>query len=282
MGVLIDLHTHSSVSDGTESPAEVMVSAHAAGLDVVALTDHDSTAGWSAAADEAVRLGLAFVPGEEISCVAGRVSVHLLSYLHDPQDGALGQARARARACRAERARRMVELIGVDYALTWDDVQAQAAAGATLGRPHIADALVARGHVASRAEAFADILGAGSRYYVRYWAPDAVDAVHLVRQAGGVPVFAHPLARGRGPAVGEGLIEAMIGAGLAGLEVDHRDHTAAARRRLREIAAAHDLIVTGSSDYHGAGKPNRLGENTTAPRELERIEAQGRGRVVRP
>ncbi|HZI97740.1 MAG TPA: PHP domain-containing protein [Actinomycetales bacterium] len=278
----IDLHTHSTVSDGTQPPAEVVAAAVEAGLDVVALTDHDSAAGWGEAAGAARRLGITLVPGAEISCQWRGVSVHLLSYLHDPEHpGLLGEL-TRARSSRERRAERMVELIDADYALTWDDVAALAAPGATLGRPHIADALVARGHVATRDEAFTSILATGSPYFVGHYAPDPVVAVELVRAAGGVPVFAHPKASRRGYTVGDHVIEAMVAAGLAGLEVDHRDHSEPDRARLREIAASHDLIVTGSSDYHGTGKQNRLGENGTSPADLERIEAEGKGHVIRP
>lgn len=278
----IDLHTHSVASDGTQAPADVIASAVEAGLDVVALTDHDTTSGWPEAADAARRLGIAFVPGMEISCSWRRISVHLLSYLHDPEHEGLQAEIEHARTSREHRAERMVELIGEDYPLTWDDVTAQASQGATLGRPHIADALVARGHVATRDDAFATILASGSGYYVGHYAPDPVDAVRLVRQAGGVPVFAHPRASVRGRTVGDDVIEAMVDAGLAGLEVDHRDHLPADRARLREIAASYDLLVTGSSDYHGAGKQNLLGENTTDLAALERIEAEGTTPAVRP
>ena len=280
--MLIDLHTHSTASDGTQPPAEVVASARAAGLDVLALTDHDTTAGWDDAARAAVRLGVALVRGCEVSCAHRGISVHLLSYLHDPASPALLAEMDKARDSRLLRARRMVERIAVDYPLDWADVQAMAGVGATLGRPHIADALVARGHVPDRDAAFASILRSGSPYFVSHYAPDPATAVRLVREAGGVPVFAHPMACARGRVVGEDVIEEMIDAGLAGLEVDHRDHDEAARRRLRQIARAHGLLVTGSSDYHGAGKQNQLGENTTDPKTLERIEAQGFLDVVRP
>lgn len=280
--MLIDLHTHSVASDGTQQPADVIASAVEAGLDVVALTDHDTTSGWAEAADAARRLGMVFVPGTEVSCSWRGISVHLLSYLHDPENAGLLGEIEHARASREHRAERMVELIARDYPLTWDDVTAQASEGATLGRPHIADALVARGHVASRDAAFETILASGSGYYVGHYAPDPVDAVRLVRAAGGVPVFAHPRASARGRTVGDDVIEAMVDAGLAGLEVDHRDHLPEDRARLREIAASHDLLVTGSSDYHGTGKQNLLGENTTGPAAFERIEAEGTAPVVRP
>jgi predicted metal-dependent phosphoesterase TrpH len=280
--VRIDLHTHSVASDGTQAPAEVVASAVAAGLDVVALTDHDTTAGWVEAAGAARRLGIVLVPGMEISCSWRGISVHLLSYLHDPVHPGLRAETEHARSSRGHRAERMVELIDQDYPLTWDDVAAQASEDATLGRPHIADALVARGHVRTRDEAFATILASGSGYYVGHYAPDPVDAVRLVCAAGGVPVFAHPRASARGRTVGNDVIEAMVEAGLVGLEVDHRDHRPEDRTRLRQIADSHGLLVTGSSDYHGAGKQNLLGENVTAPAALERIEAEGTGSVVRP
>lgn len=281
MLVRIDLHTHSRVSDGTQSPAEVVAEARRAGLDVLALTDHDTTAGWAEAARAAPTVGLALVRGTEISCTAGGTSVHLLSYLHDPADAALAEVLAESRSSRDGRARAMVERLAEDYHLTWAEVVAQAGAGATIGRPHIADVLVARGYAADRSEAFATMLAPSGRYYVRYHAPDVVDAVELVLAAGGVPVFAHPRASTRGRVVGEDVIRELAAAGLAGLEVDHRDHTEADKARLRALAGELGLLVTGASDYHGAGKPNRLGEHTTAPAVFEQIAERGRLEVVR-
>jgi predicted metal-dependent phosphoesterase TrpH len=278
--VLIDLHTHSAVSDGTQTPEQLVVAAARAGLDVVALTDHDSTGGWQEAARAATVHGVALVRGTEISCALDGVSVHLLSYLQDPEHPGLRAEIARTRDSRERRAERMVELIGQDVPLTWDDVLAQVADGATIGRPHIADALVANGLAANRSAAFAGILSSRSHYYVRHHAPTPVDAVRLVRAAGGVPVMAHPLAHQRGRVVGDDVIGEMVDAGLAGLEVDHRDNDDDARAHLRELAAHWDLLVTGSSDYHGAGKPNLLGENTTRPEVLARIEAQALERGV--
>ncbi|GIJ00369.1 metal-dependent phosphoesterase [Sediminihabitans luteus] len=277
----IDLHTHSSASDGTDAPGTVVADAAAAGLDVVALTDHDTTAGWDEAARAAQRVGVALVRGTEVSARAGGVSVHVLSYLQDPTHPVLLGELAQARESRRSRARRMVELVAQDYPITWDDLLAQTVEGTTIGRPHIADALVAAGHVSDRSAAFATILRAGSPYYVAHYAPDAVAAVRAVVAAGGVPVFAHPGATVRGRVVDDATIEAMVEAGLAGLEADHRDHTPEQRDRLRDTARALGLFVTGSSDYHGAGKPNRLGENTTDRAVLEEIEARGFTDVVR-
>ena len=273
--MLIDLHTHSTASDGTESPADLIASAAAAGVDVLAITDHDTAAGWPEAAAAAARHGVALVRGAELSCTAGGISVHLLGYLFDPEAPALVAESVAARVSRERRARRMVERLSEDYALDWEDVAHQSRGGATIGRPHIADALVARGHVETRDEAFATILRTGSRYFVSHYATDALDAVRLLRAAGGVPVFAHPAASQRGWIVSEATIEQMADAGLLGLEVDHRDHDETARRRLRELAAALGLFVTGSSDYHGTGKLNRLAENTTSPETLATLEAVG-------
>ncbi|MGX5718058.1 PHP domain-containing protein [Arthrobacter sp. MAHUQ-56] len=280
----IDLHAHSNVSDGTETPAGVMASAARAGLDVVALTDHDSTAGWEEAAAAAVECGVALVPGMEVSCRTDEgISVHLLSYLHDPAHPGLLEEITKAKDSRLTRAERMVTILAEDYPLTWDDVIHHVAPGATLGRPHIADALVAAGVVEDRSEAFASILTSRSRYFIPHYAPDPATAVELVRAAGGVPVFAHPVASARGRIVGERTYREMIDAGLAGLEIDHRDNPEEGRGFLRRLAARHDLLVTGSSDYHGTGKPNLLGENLTSPEVLARIEALGTGStVIRP
>lgn len=274
----IDLHAHSHVSDGTESPAELVAAAAAAGLDVVALTDHDQTAGWASASATALALGIGLLPGMEISCkTSSGISVHLLSYLHDPEHQGLLEEIEKARDARITRARRMVELLAEDYPVDWELVSKHSMPGATIGRPHIADALVTAGVVRSRTEAFAHVLTARSRYYVGHYAMDPVTAVKLVREAGGVPVFAHPVASERGRIVGEETFTDMIEAGLLGLEINHRDNPEEGRTYLRALAEKHDLIVTGSSDYHGTGKPNRLGENTTSPEMLQRILDAGTG-----
>ena len=256
----------------------LVAAAVAAHLDVMALTDHDSTAGWAGALAAARKLGIGLVPGMEISCKTSRgISVHLLCYLHDPADPGLLEEITKAKDARLTRAERMVERLAEDYPLNWDDVSAHVAPGATVGRPHIADALVAAGIVSDRNEAFAGILTSHSRYFVSHYAPDPVLAVELVRAAGGVPVFAHPVASTRGRVVAPETFHDMIDAGLLGLEVDHRDNSPEGRTWLRALAREKRLIVTGSSDYHGAGKPNLLGENTTAPEMLERIVAAGTG-----
>jgi predicted metal-dependent phosphoesterase TrpH len=279
----IDLHTHSSASDGTQSPGQVVASAAGAGLDVLALTDHDTTAGWVEAAAAASQQGIGLVRGIEISCQHEGISIHLLCYLQDPSAPALLEELKRSRVSRQGRAQRIVELLSKDVPLQWDDVVAQIQPGATIGRPHIADAMVAKGIVASREVAFATYLAGGSRYYVSHYAPDPVAAVRLVRQAGGVAVMAHPFASVRGRIVSDEVIGAMASAGMAGLEVHHRDHTPDQVSHGLDLSCALGLFVTGSSDYHGAGKPNQLAENCTEPAVLEQIEDQATGvEMLRP
>jgi predicted metal-dependent phosphoesterase TrpH len=279
----IDLHTHSNASDGTQSPAEVVSSAADAGLDVLALTDHDTTAGWVEAAEAATQHGIALVRGIEVSCNHEGNSIHLLGYLQDPTAPGLLEELERARESRETRAERIAERLSRVVALTWDDVLKQVKPGATVGRPHIADAMMAKGIVGSRGEAFAKYLYDGSPYYVSHYAPDPVTAVRLVSEAGGVAVMAHPFASGRGFVVKDAVIEAMAAEGMAGLEVYHRDHSAAEVQHGLDLAASLDLFVTGSSDYHGDGKPNLLGENTTDPVVLQQIEALASGvEVLRP
>ena len=198
---------------------------------------------------------LGLIPGMEVSCKTSQgMSVHLLSYLHDPNHPGLLEEITKAKVARLTRAERMVERLAEDYPLNWDDVSAHVAPGATIGRPHIADALVAAGIVADRNEAFASILTSHSRYFVTHYAPDPVLAVELVRAAGGVPVFAHPVAQARGRVVAPEIFHDMIDAGLLGLEVEHRDNPPEGRAWLRKLAQETGLFMTGSSDYHGAGK----------------------------
>jgi predicted metal-dependent phosphoesterase TrpH len=274
--VAIDLHVHSTASDGTEPPAGVMRAAAAAGLDVVALTDHDTTAGWAEAAVAAREAGVALVPGAEISCQVRGIGVHMLSYLHDPAHPALLRELSRTRHDRVDRARRMVHHIGRDYDLSWEHVLEHVGDDATVGRPHIADAMVARGLVASRDEAFATVLHNRSRYYRPHHAPEAAVVVRAIRAAGGVAVMAHPRAGRRGRLVSDAVIADLAAAGMAGLEVDHRDHDVEDRVTLRAMAGELGLLPTGSSDYHGTGKPNRLGENTTERATVDAIRGAAR------
>ncbi|MCS5734191.1 PHP domain-containing protein [Herbiconiux daphne] len=273
----IDLHTHSRVSDGTESPAQLVRAAAEAGLGTVALTDHDSTAGWAEATTAAIGNGVTLIPGMELSTRVDWSSVHLLAYLFDPNNAKLVAETARIREARLHRAEEMVAAIGRDYDVDWDDVIAQTEPGATVGRPHIADALVARGLVSTRSEAFAGILHWRAGYYQPHYAPDPLVAIELVVAAGGVPVIAHPATRSRTDVVLEDRMASFVDAGLFGLEIDHRENTDEGKVRLRRLADTYGLALTGSSDYHGEGKPNRLGENTTAPEVVDALIARATG-----
>jgi predicted metal-dependent phosphoesterase TrpH len=280
-GVRIDLHTHSSVSDGTDSPAALIATAAAAGLDVVALTDHDTTAGWTAA--EAARpAGLTVVPGMELSCRyfptdEPPISVHLLAYLFDPLHPSFATERARLRDERLSRGERIVTALAADgYPVDWAEIVARSEGG-VVGRPHIARALVDVGVVESVDHAFASLLHHRSPYYAAKADTDVLDGIRLVRAAGGVPVFAHGLATSRGRVVGDDAIAAMTAVGLLGLEVDHPDHTPDQRVYLRALADGLGLIRTGSSDYHGTNKRTPIAACTTDPDQYEALLAAGSG-----
>ena len=288
--VKIDLHTHSTRSDGLDSPTDLMINAKKAGLDVIALTDHDTVSGWDEARGKAFELGLGFVPGIEVTSVSDierfgrtiRISVHLLAYLPDPDHKALEIVLGDTVATREARGRAIVEKLAEQIPITWEMVLDHLGKGATIGRPAIADTLVTMGLVADRSAAFDYYLSTDGPFYVSHSTVSTLEAIGLIRQAGGVPVIAHPL-KGVGPDTDpEDLpvdhFEEMIAAGLQGVEVYHRDVPETARKWLHELAAKHDLIITGSSDYHGvSGKPNQLGENTTSQEMLDRIVALGTG-----
>lgn len=272
---------HSNQSDGTESPAEVVRQAHRFGVRTMALTDHDRTTGWDEAAATTSELGMTFIPGMELSAKHEWRSVHVLGYLFDPLDAALQAETDRIRGDRIGRAERIVRSIGRDYDLSWDDVLAQTTLDATVGRPHIADALVARGIVRDRTEAFDGILHPREGYYEPHYAPDPLTAVRLITEAGGVAIIAHPVTIGRDRMMPVPFIERLISAGLGGFEIDHRENTESGKKTLRAIVATHDLIVTGSSDYHGTGKPNLPGENTTSDEMVARLIERATGTAPR-
>ncbi|MCL2780935.1 MAG: PHP domain-containing protein [Actinomycetia bacterium] len=265
----IDLHAHSTASDGTDTPAELVARARANGLDVVAVTDHDSTAGWGEAIDARPR-GLTLVPGAEFSCVhiddsGRRTALHLLGYLFDPDHPALRAERARLRGSRRARGAAIVaNLVADGVPISWDRVRELAGSG-VVGRPHIARALVEAGVVATVGEAFEELLSSTSKHYVRKDDTEVFRALALVRAAGGVAVFAHPYAVTRGPIVGPEAIAALAAAGLAGVEANHPDHDPAQRAALAGLAGELGLIVTGASDYHGANKLTPLGACVTDP-----------------
>jgi 3',5'-nucleoside bisphosphate phosphatase len=275
--VRIDLHSHSTASDGTDSPAEVMRRARAAGLDVIALTDHDTLAGHDEAR-EALPDGLTLVPGMELSCRLGDRSVHMLAYLVDPADEDLAAQRRAISADRLRRGRAMVDRLrdlGAD--VSWAQVTA-IAAGGVVGRPHIARAMVAAGVIERPEAAFtADWLGAGGRAYVARYAPDPARAIALIRAAGGVAVLAHPGAPARGARIPDEVIAGLAGAGLAGVEVAHPDHSPAERQRLAGLAHDLGLVQSGGSDDHGSLSGHRLGRDTTDSAEFERLMAQATG-----
>ena len=268
----IDLHVHSSASDGTDPPAEVMLRAAAAGLDVVALTDHDTVSG-IARASEALPPGLTLVPGMELSCLLAGNSVHMLAYLFDLGDPALSAETELIRDDRVHRARAMVDrLRELGAPVTWDQVTA-IADGGVVGRPHIARAMAEAGVVATPADAFtADWIGDGGRAHVGRYAPDPERAIALVRAAGGVPVLAHPGSPGY--EIKDEVITRLAAVGLAGVEVFHPDHNVSERLRLTALATRLDLVMTGGSDDHGSFNGTGLGAETTPPDQYERLLGQ--------
>ncbi|MGV9357463.1 PHP domain-containing protein [Streptomyces misionensis] len=273
----IDLHCHSTASDGTDTPAELVREAAAAGLDVVALTDHDTTRG-HAEAIAALPAGLTLVPGAELSCRLDGVSMHMLAYLFDPEEPALLAERELVRDDRVPRAKGMVaKLNALGVPVTWEQVE-RIAAGGSVGRPHVASALVELGVVETVSDAFTEEwLADGGRAYVEKHETDPLEAIRLVKAAGGVCVFAHPAAAKRGRTVPESAIAKMAAAGLDGIEVDHMDHDAETRERLRGLAKDLGLLVTGSSDYHGTRKTVALGAYTTDPEVYGEITRRATG-----
>jgi predicted metal-dependent phosphoesterase TrpH len=278
---MIDLHTHTTASDGTDSPAELVNKALSAGIQTLAITDHDSTSGW-AEAIAALRTPMSLVLGAEISTLTlSGISVHILGLLFNGEDSDLQAMLADSRDTRIPRMRKMVELMAADgIEINMEDVMAATPPGATMGRPHLADALVKNKIVATRDEAFVDLLHNASKYYVTHAAPTPEAAISQIRKAGGVAVIAHPFASRRGEVISVATFTSLVAAGLNGIEVNHRDHSQIEREQLSEIAELLALVKTGSSDYHGNGKLNALGENLTDPAQWERLESQANARRV--
>lgn len=281
----IDLHAHSTRSDGRGAPAQVMREASEAGLHVVALTDHDTVAGWAEARAEAERLQLGFVPGIELTArvqrnTAHKFTVHMLAYLPDPAHPELATILSGSAESRLDRLQQITERLAEDFDISWEHVLEAITEGKVPGRPTIADVMIERGIIESR-DPFFDLVRPGTKYYVpNRGVPEPVDAIAIVRAAGGVPVIAHPMARGMGPQPGDPMPRAhfieMIEAGLGGFEAYHRDVPEHVRDWLLAMADEFGLFVTGSSDYHGTGKQNRLGENLTSPEALGVILDQAR------
>jgi predicted metal-dependent phosphoesterase TrpH len=269
----IDLHTHSRVSDGTQTPTELVRAAAAGGLDVLAITDHDTADGWEEAARAAEEVGLELVRGMEISTQHHGVGVHLLGYLPDPTHPELAAALRKILDGRSSRVPAVLDrLRGLGSAITIDDVRRANPGATATGRPHIADALVTLGEVADRDEAFERFLAAGRPAYVGRYAPPLESMIRAVERAGGITVIAHPWGRNGRSSPDEATLAALADVGLAGIEVDHEDHAPEARDQLRGIARNLGLVATGSSDHHGIGKVgHELGCNTTAPEEYERL-----------
>ncbi|WP_433892288.1 PHP domain-containing protein [Streptomyces sp. CA-111067] len=278
----IDLHTHSTASDGTDTPTELVRNAAGAGLDVVALTDHDTVGGYAEATAALRGLtgpgSLTLVTGAELSCRIDGISMHMLAYLFDPAEPELHRERELVRDDRVPRAQGMVgKLQELGVPVTWEQV-ARIAGDGSVGRPHIAAAMVELGIVDTVSDAFTDewLTNAG-RAYVPKHELDPFDAVRLVKGAGGVTVFAHPGAHARGETVPESVIAELSAAGLDGIEVDHVDHDEATRARLRAFAGENGLLATGSSDYHGSRKSCRLGDCVTDPEVYREISRRATG-----
>jgi predicted metal-dependent phosphoesterase TrpH len=284
--VLIDLHTHSNASDGTDSPAALIDKAIERGINVLALTDHDTVAGWNEAitalSDHTQSSNLKLVLGSEISCQdKDGTSIHMLGLLFDENYQPLISELEKTRENRLTRMERIVARLNeAGIEITLEEVYAQKRGDATLGRPHLADALVAKGHVANRDEAFSTFLHNGSKFYINHYSPSPEEAIKLIKEAGGVAVIAHPLASRSGRRVNPEIFADLIAAGLDGIEIDHRDHQELERSALLRIALENDLVVTGSSDYHGTGKLNQLAEFSTSPEQWERLESRARERRV--
>jgi predicted metal-dependent phosphoesterase TrpH len=274
---MIDLHAHTTASDGSDTPTELVRNAAAAGLHTLAITDHDTTGGWDEAVAAVAQLDVAFtlIRGTEFSCIYDdggvRISLHLLGYLFDPDAEALKAERARLRESRLGRGEAIVDaLVAAGYPISWQQV-VDIAGGGAVGRPHIGQALLQAGVVDTVTDAFTHLLSSSSPYYVPKLEMPVQLAIELIRQAGGVPVIAHPWARKRGQVLDEAALRSLAASGLLGIEVGHLDHASQDRARLAALAEELGLFSTGSSDYHGTRKAVRLGAETTSPQSLQRL-----------
>ena len=289
---VIDLHAHTTASDGSVGPGELVSLAATAGVDIIAITDHDTTAGWEEALAHGQRLGVGVVPGIELSAQildetreTPPLSVHLLGYLVDPDNASLREELATIRSHRDDRLRLMVEALAKDVDISWEEVASRMAPGATAGRPHIADVLVDKGIVQSVSEAFAYYLAGDGPYHVPHYAPRLHRAIDIIRLAGGVPILAHPLSGNRRFALDQAhtaealtkQLADLAAHGLAGVEVFHRENTPDLVPVLDQVARELGLIRTGSSDFHGTKKPNRLAEHVTELSEFQALVAQATG-----
>lgn len=271
-----DLHTHSFVSDGTTTPEAIAAQAKEIGLAGFALTDHDTTEGWQAAREGARTYGIDLLPGIELTTTFGWRSMHLLAYGPDEAHDELQDTLSSLREARNKRAVEMVRRLSKDFFLDWDALLAlpETDGVQSLGRPHVADALVEAGYFRNRSEAFGRALSPSGPYYVPTLYVDTIDAIELIRRAGGLPVLAHPAARRMRRPIEPSMIRQLTEAGLGGIELDHPEHRDDWVMPLQPLARELGLIATGASDFHGDGKPNRIGERTTQQDVVERIRSQ--------
>jgi len=277
----IDLHSHTTCSDGTMTPTELVQHAIINRIDLLGLTDHDTISGWSEATS-AIRGNFQLALGAEISCLTeDGESIHMLGLLFDGEYQPLQAALAISRDDRIPRMQKMIAKMAEDgIQITFEEVLKFKPEGATLGRPHLADALVSKGIVKNRDEAFSNWLNNDSKYYVSHVAPTPIEAIKLIKDAGGVSIIAHPYSSLRDTKMTSSHFASMKSAGLNGIEVDHRDHGSEQRENLRRIATELELLITGSSDFHGTGKLNSIGENLTSPEQWERLESLASERRV--
>ena len=278
-----DLHCHSVYSDGTETPACLLETAQQLGLDGVGIADHDTSAGWQEATEAARALHMPLIRGTEITTDMDGVCVHMLGLLYNPECSSIQQLFATTRQRRIERMQRMVRNLAQDFPITWQDVLDAAHKGGntTIGRPHIADAMVAKGLFPDRSAVFKNTVNRNSKYYVPIVAPDAREIVEVIASSGGVSIVAHPGAKQRNATLlSDEQIAQLAQAGLDGLEVHHRDNDAEQQKRLTRIAQRLDLLITGGSDWHGTGKPNAMGEHTTDDATVQEIIRRGAIEVV--
>jgi predicted metal-dependent phosphoesterase TrpH len=274
--VAIDLHTHTTHSDGTFTPRELLNLARQRGLDVVALTDHDTTSGLTEALEAGAELGVEVVPGVEFSTVQYANGVHILGYFMDVEDPPLMEELQRLRRDRFRRGEQMVaSLRELGYPITFERVR-EIAEGGNIIRPHIAQALVEAGVVPTIKEAFSEeLIGAGGRAYVEKDALTPIDALALLHRAGGACVLAHPGTWREADPVPGDVIDELIEAGLDGIEAAHPEHPPESEARYVALALSRGLIWTGSSDCHGTRyDPVRLGMRTTPPEQFERLRAR--------
>ena len=281
---MIDLHTHTTASDGTDKPFEMLENARKAGLTVVAMTDHDSIEGWREVRSkrDQIPAGLTIVPGAEVSTRTQLgMSVHIVGLLFDAKNVQLAQLLSDTRDDRIPRMEKMIEkLQAAGYQVTMQDVEEVKPVGATLGRPHLADALIKNGIVASRDEAFAELLHNNSQFYVSHWAPSPVEAIRAIAAAGGVSILAHPFAEKRGAVLTFGEVTELAAAGLNGIERNKRDQDEAAHSKIDQLSSEHNLIKVGSSDYHGSARANQLGEEQTPLDLWENLASKASGDEV--